>query len=185
MNVPTVIESSEEFREKVNRCGLLAAQVEKLKAQKKEMTAKLGKRYDEKVALVELEHVDLLSQCEAFARAHGDEVFKEGTRSGETEAVEYNIHKNPASVKALPKVGGLKAVVARIMDKGKEWADALFLHKDPELSKDAVKAAVAVHDARQKDPAAREGQFALSPAELVELGLYLEESETFEVKVKA
>ena len=181
---PVEIETTEEFRDKVNRCGVLHAQSEKLKAQKKARVAQLGKLFDDKVALVETELDSLMIQCEAYARAHGDEVFKPGTKSGETEAVEYNIHKNPDAVKPLPKIGGLKEVVQRIIKHGKDWAEALFLHKDPELSKEAVKAALAVHEERQANPAAREGQFALSPAQLVELGLYLEQSETFEVKVK-
>ena len=183
-NPPVEIATTEEFRDKVNRCGVLDAQMAKLKAQKKERVAQLGKRFDDKVAVLETERDTLMDQCEAYARAHAAEVFKPGTRTGETEAVEYNLHKNPPSVKPLPKIGGVKEVVKRILAKGKEWADALFLHKEPELSKDAVKAALAVHEERQSNPEAREGQFALSPAQLVELGLYLEESETFEVKVK-
>lgn len=178
-----VIETEEEFRTAVNRCAVLETQVETLKARKKERVAKLGAAFDDKVKPLDAEVKQLLKDCEAYADAH-PEVLKPGTRSGETEAATYGYRTGNPEVALLRKKEGWGAVVARIVERGKAWAEALFAKREPEVSKEAILAAYRAHKAAEATPEEEAAGFTLSPAQLRELGVEVVQYERFRIEAK-
>lgn len=178
-------ESEAEFREAVNRCVVLEAQKEVLKARKKELTAKLAERFDAKISPVEKEIAELLDDCRRYADEH-PELLKPGTRSGETEAAKFGYHLGNPAAKLL-KGRSWKPVVEAITKKGKEWMDALFAKKEPEVSKEAVLAAWRAGKTAAETPAPAEDEskvFTLTEQQLTELGVKIEQEDSFYIEPK-
>lgn len=178
----TSLESEAEFREAVNRCVVLEAQRNVLKARKKARTAKLAESFDAKIAPLEKEFAELLDDCRLYADTH-PEVLKKGARSGETEAAVYGYHLGNPAAKLL-KGRSWKPVVEAITKKGKEWMDALFAKKEPEVSKEAILAAHRAYVAQQTDVTADPYAFALSDAELAAIGVEVVQEDSFYIEPK-
>lgn len=178
-------ESEAEFREAVNRCVVLEAKKEVMKARKKERTAKLAECFDAKIAPLEQEITQLLDDCRRYADEH-PEMLKKGTRSGETEAAVYGYRLGNHAAKLI-KGRSWKPVVEAITQKGKEWMDALFAKKEPEVSKEAVLAAWRAGKTAAETPAPAEEEskvFSLSEQQLTELGVRIEQEDSFYIEPK-
>lgn len=127
----------DEFRSAVNAIAQKIIDLRKEELARDRAVQKILDERNPRVEALKKEAAGLLAQCDAYAKAHRDEVFPKGAKTSETELCTYFLRMGTPALKAL---NGKWTEADQVAACKSDPAWMAYVRTKESLDKDAIKA---------------------------------------------